>query len=63
MIPRLLEEIARDKEANATARVTAIRALRVFPEPQPLDVSLYPANNVLPMSRTGRRRTPRTAEE
>ena len=37
---RILEEIARDEEANPTSRVTAIRALRLFPEPLPLDESL-----------------------
>ena len=63
---RLLEEIARDEDANATSRVTAIRALRLFPQPLPVDESLYPPNNVLPM--TGpvagrRRRMQRTAEE
>ena len=47
---RLLEEIARDEEANPTSRVTAIRALRLFPEPLPLDESLYHPNNVLPMT-------------
>ena len=30
---RILEEIARDPDTNATARCTAIRALREFPEP------------------------------
>ena len=57
---RLLEEIARDEDANPTSSVTAIRALRLFPEPLPLDESLYPPNNVLPMSGPvagGRRRT------
>ena len=63
---RLLEEIARDEEANPTSRVTAIRALRLFPEPLPVDESLYPPNSVLPMTGPAanrRRRTPRTAEE
>jgi hypothetical protein len=44
---RLLEKIARDEEANPTSRVTAIRALRLFPEPLPVDESLYPPGNVL----------------
>ena len=47
---RLLEEIPRDEEANPTSRVTAIRALRLFPEPLPVDESLYPLGNVLPMT-------------
>ena len=47
---RILEEIARDEEANPTSRVTAIRALRLFPEPLPVDESLYPPDNVLPMT-------------
>ena len=51
---RILEEIARDEEANATSRVTAIRALRLFPEPPALDESLYNEDNVLPL--TGRQR-------
>ena len=55
---RLLEEIARDKEANATSRVTAIRALRLFPEPLPLDESLYPREQRAADERTVRRRTP-----
>ena len=56
---RILEEIARDEEANATSRVTAIRALRLFPEPPALDESLYNEDNVLPL--TGRTR--RAAEQ
>ena len=46
---RLLEKIARDEDANPSSRVTAIRALRLFPESLPLDQSLYPPDNVLPM--------------
>jgi hypothetical protein len=57
---RLLEKIARDEEANPTSRVTAIRALRLFPEPLPVDESLYPPDNDLPMTgpvaRAGKRR-------
>ena len=63
---RLLEEIARDPDSNPSARVTAIRALRLFPESLPLDESLYHPDNVLPMSGPvagRRRRTPRTAED
>jgi hypothetical protein len=60
---RLLEKIARDEEANPTSRVTAIRALRLFPEPLPLDESLYPPNNVLPMSGPAANRRRRMAEE
>ena len=47
---RLLEEIARDEDANATSRVTAIRALRLFPEPPALDPSLYNEDKALPMT-------------
>ena len=58
---RLLEEIARDEDANPTSRVTAIRALRLFPELLPVDESLYPPDNVLPMTgpapRAGKRVT------
>ena len=57
---RLLEKIARDEDANPSSRVTAIRALRLFPESLPLDESLYPPGNVLPMK--GRRGRPQTAE-
>ena len=57
---RLLEKIARNEDANPTSRVTASRARRRVPEPLPGDESLYPPNNVLPMSGPvagGRRRT------
>jgi hypothetical protein len=56
---RILEEIARDEEANPTSRVTAIRALRGFAEPPALDESLY-GGDVLPM--TGRDRRRQTAD-
>ena len=38
---RILEEIIRDPDTNATARCTAIRTLREIPEPPALDESLY----------------------
>ena len=50
---RILEEIIRDTETNATARCTAIRTLREIPEPPAFDESLYDGG-VLPM--TGRDR-------
>jgi hypothetical protein len=34
---RILEEIIRDPETNATARCTAIRTLREIPEPRASD--------------------------
>jgi hypothetical protein len=49
---RILEEIIRDPDTNATARCTAIRTLREFPEPTAVDEFLYDAADVLPM--TGR---------
>ena len=61
----ILEEIIRDPATNPTARVTAIRALKEFPQPQPLDEPLYPEGAVLPMTGPAAnrlRRTPRTAE-
>jgi hypothetical protein len=51
---RVLEEIIRDPDTNATARCTAIRTLREIPEPPVVDESLYGADIVLPM--TGRAR-------
>ena len=60
---RILEEIIRDPETNATARCTAIRTLREFPEPPALDESLYDAD-VLPMTGRDRRANRRlTAEQ
>ncbi len=47
---RILEEIIRDPETNPTARVTAIRALKEFPKPPVVDMSLYDENDVLPMT-------------
>ena len=46
---RILEEIIRDPDTNATARCTAIRTLREIPEPPALDESLYDGS-VLPMT-------------
>jgi hypothetical protein len=34
---QILEEIIRDPDTNPTARVTAIRCLREFPEPPAVD--------------------------
>jgi hypothetical protein len=51
---RILEEIIRDPETNATARCTAIRTLREIPEPPAVDESLYDGDNALRM--TGRER-------
>ena len=50
---KILEEIIRDPDTNATARCTAITALREIPQPPAVDESLYGAD-VLPM--TGRER-------
>ena len=47
---RILEEIIRDPNTNPTARVTAIRALKEFPQPPVIDMSLYGENDVLPMT-------------
>lgn len=59
----ILEEIARDPEVNPTARVTALRALKEFPEPPAFDESLYSAD-VLPMTGRARRANKRlTAEQ
>jgi hypothetical protein len=52
---RILEEIIRDPETNATARFTAIRTLREIPEPPAFDESLYDGE-VLPMTGRDRRR-------
>ena len=59
---RILEEIIRDPETNATARCTAIRTLREIPEPPAFDASLYDAD-VLPMTGRDRRRQRLTAEQ
>ena len=50
---KILEEIIRDPDTNATARCTAITTLREIPQPPAVDESLYGAD-VLPM--TGRER-------
>ncbi len=47
---QILEEIIRDPNTNPTARVTAIRALKEFPNSPALDESLYNEDNVLPMT-------------
>ena len=47
---QILEEITRDPATNPTARVTAIRALKEFPKPPVVDMSLYDENDVLPMT-------------
>ena len=47
---QILEEIIRDPATNPTARVTAIRALKEFPDPPVLDESLYNEDNVLPIT-------------
>ena len=61
---RILEEIARDPDTNATARCTAIRALREFPEPPAVDDFLYDDGDVLPMTGRDRRANKRlTAEQ
>ena len=60
---RILEEIIRDPETNATARCTAIRTLREIPEPPAFDASLYDGG-VLPMTGRDRRANRRlTAEQ
>jgi hypothetical protein len=60
---RILEEIIRNPETNATTRCTAIRTLREFPEPPAVDESLY-GGDVLPMTGRDRRANKRwTAEE
>ena len=46
---RILEEIIRDPNTNPTARVTAIRALKEFPQPPVIDMSLSDENDLLPM--------------
>jgi hypothetical protein len=61
---QILEEIIRDHETNPTARVTAIRALKEFPQPPALDESLYNEDNVLPMTGpVGRANKRLTAEQ
>jgi hypothetical protein len=52
---RILEEIIRDPDTNATARCTAIRTLREIPEPPAFDESLYDDGDVLPMTGPARR--------
>ena len=47
---QILEEMIRDPETNPTARVTAIRALKEFPKPPVVDMSLYDPADVLPMT-------------
>ena len=59
---RILEQIARDPEVNPTARVTALRALKEFPEPPAFDESLYDGG-VLPMTGRDRRANKRLAAE
>jgi hypothetical protein len=39
---RILEEIIRDPDTNATAKCTAIRTLLEFPNPPAVDTDLYP---------------------
>ena len=51
---RILEEIIRDPDTNATARCTAIRTLREIPEPPASDGYLYDVD-VLPMTGRARR--------
>jgi hypothetical protein len=61
---RILEEIIRDPETNATARCTAIRTLRDIPEPPVVDEFLYDADVVLPKTGRTRRANKRlTAED
>jgi hypothetical protein len=61
---QILEEIARDPEVNPTARVTALRALKEFPEPPATDEILYDEDYVLPMTGRARRANERrTAEQ
>ena len=59
---RILEEIIRDPDTNATARCTAIRTLREIPEPPAFDASLYDAD-VLPMTGRDRRANKRLTAE
>ena len=59
---RILEEIIRDPDTNATARCTAIRTLREIPEPPAVDESLYDGD-VLPMSGRDRRANKRLTVE
>jgi hypothetical protein len=58
----ILEEIIRDPNTNATARCTAIRTLREFPETPALDESIY-GGEVLPMTGRDRRATKRLTAE
>jgi hypothetical protein len=55
---RILEEIIRDPETNATARCTAIRTLREIPEPPAADAFADLDGDVLPLTRR-RARAPR----
>ena len=59
---RILEEIIRDPDTNATARCTAIRTLREIPEPLAVDESLYDGG-VLPMTGRERRASKRLTPE
>ena len=52
---RVLEEIIRDRDTNAKARLTAIRTLREIPEPPAVDESPYDDGDVLPMTGRARR--------
>jgi hypothetical protein len=51
---RILEEIIRDPEANATARCTAIRTLREFPQQPQDDVPAGLYSNDFEPRRSGR---------
>ena len=57
---RILEEIIRDPDTNATARCTAIRTLREIPEPPASEEFPELYGDVLPM--TGRDRRRQTAD-
>ena len=60
---RILEEITRDPDTNATARCTAIRTLREIPEPAAVDEFLYDDADVLPMAGRNRRASKRLTAE
>lgn len=60
---RILEEIIRDPDTNATARCTAIRTLREIPEPPAVDQFLYDDGDVLPMTGRARRANKRTTAQ
>jgi hypothetical protein len=53
---RILEEIIRYPETNATARCTAIRTLREIPEP-PASNQFLEGADVMPMTGRARRST------